>query len=144
MDQAQTGIAGALAGTRAWVRLLSILGFIGAGFMVLAGIGMAVFGAAVPGTGGWMAGGAMAAVGLLYICMALLYLMPSMYLWQYGNGINAYLADPQEAQLERALDAQRKFWKFAGVLTLIGILFFFGSIVLGVLGSLMMRGGMSG
>lgn len=144
MDQAQTGVAAALAGTRAWVRLLSILGFIGAGFMLLAGIGMAVFGAAVPGAGGWQAGGAMAAIGLVYICMALLYLMPSMYLWQYGTGIAAYLADPQDAQLERALQAQRKFWKFTGVLAVIGIVFFFVSIGFGVLGSLLMRGGMSG
>ena len=34
MDQMQGGVAGTLAGTRPWVRLVSVLGFLGAAFIM--------------------------------------------------------------------------------------------------------------
>ena len=41
---AMPGIQNALAGTKPWVRLVSILGFISAGFMIVAGLFAAVLG----------------------------------------------------------------------------------------------------
>jgi hypothetical protein len=121
MDQMQSGVAGALAGTRPWVRLVSVLGFLGAAFIMLLGFGLAAGGLMVPGSSGEGAGAAMAVFGVVYACMGLLYLVPSLHLWRYGTHIHAYVKDAQTIQLEQALEAQRRFWKFVGILAVLSV-----------------------
>ena len=53
--------------------------------------------------------------------LALLYVFPSLYLFKYANRIRDFGIDGDALQLELALDAQRAFWKFVGVLTLVGL-----------------------
>ena len=76
----------------------------------------------VPGSLGEGAGPGIAVIGVLYACMGLIYLVPALHLWRYGKHIDGYLKDPQGIQLERALEAQRRFWKFIGILAVISIL----------------------
>ena len=117
---ATPGIQSALAGTKPWVRLVSIIGFISAGFMILGGVAGGVVGA--------LMGRPEAAVLIFfYPLMGLLYLVPSLYLFRFATRIGEYVQGGQEAQLELALESQRSFWKFVGILSLVGI-------VLGVLG----------
>jgi len=110
------GIHSALAGTKPWVRLIGILGFISAGFMIVVGVVGAVFGTAFgdlpPGMG---------VVFLIYPLMGALYLVPSLYLFRYATRIGEYMRDGQEVQLELALQSQRSFWRFVGILCLVGI-----------------------
>ena len=112
-----TGIPGVLAATKPWVRLMSVLGFISAGFMILAGLGMMLAGMATSDLGSGQA----LAIGLLYPVFGLLYIVPSAYLFRYASRIGDYLRGGQEIQLELALDSQRSFWKFVGILTVIGM-----------------------
>ena len=108
------GIHSALAGTKPWVRLVSIIGFISAGFMILGGVAGGVAGA--------LMGRPEAAVLIfIYPLMGLLYLVPSFYLFRFATRIGEYMQSGQEAQLELALDSQRSFWRFVGILSLIGI-----------------------
>jgi hypothetical protein len=137
MDQSAGGVTIALAGTRPWVRLVSILGFLGAGFMFLVGIALAVGGTAVTGALGEQGGPPFAILGVIYACMGLLYFVPSLHLWRYGGHIQAYLHDPQTPRLELALEAQRRFWKFVGILAAISIVFFFLTIGVAILIPLM-------
>lgn len=53
--------------------------------------------------------------------MGLFYLVPSLYLFRFATRIGEYLQSGQEAQLELALDSQRSFWRFVGILSLIAI-----------------------
>lgn len=123
----------ALAATRPWVRLCSVLGFIGSGFMILAALAI-------------MAGGAFGAmstrdaapfagfpiiIGFIYLLMSLFYLIPSIKLWQYGSAIVRLMSSNAVADLEAALDQQRGFWKFVGIMVLI----FIGLMVLAFVGS---------
>jgi hypothetical protein len=134
------GIAGALAGTRPWVRLVSILGFLGAGFMFLVGVMIALGGSFFPADAA-VGGSGFAVLGVIYACMGLLYFIPSRHLWRYGSFIDAYLRDPQQAQLEQALEAQRRFWKFVGILAAISLLFFFVGMGLAIILPAMLRAG---
>lgn len=134
------GIAGALSGTRPWVRLVSLLGFLGAAFMFFVGLMMAVGGSFLPADAALGSGG-LAVLGVIYACMGLLYFIPSLHLWRYGSRIEAYLRDPQEAQLEQALEAQRRFWKFVGILAAISILFFFAGVGLAIIVPALARAG---
>ena len=55
---------------------------------------------------------------LVYLFMSVAFLVPAIYLHKYARRIKAFVAQGHVIQLERALEAQRKFWKFTVVLAL--------------------------
>lgn len=117
----------ALRKTKPWVRFLSILGFLGSAVMVLVGIGLAIFGMVAGGgsTDSPMGPMAMAGLGLIYVLLALLYIIPSRYLFRYASAIKRALDSPSKTQpIEEALGYQKSFWKFCGILMLIMILLY--------------------
>jgi hypothetical protein len=81
-----------LSQTKPWVRLISVMMFIGSGFMVLAGLVIMVTGGAgaFAGGGAAMAGGGVF-IGAIYVVMALFYIVPASFLWKYANGISVFL-----------------------------------------------------
>jgi hypothetical protein len=54
-----------------------------------------------------------------YVLVALLYFFPAMYLYRYASGIARLREAGRVDDLDAALDAQRAFWKFVGILTTI-------------------------
>lgn len=112
----------ALRGTKGWVLLFGILSLIGAGFMVLGGIGM-IFGSAFMGAAGAAKGGPPAAVfammGVFYLIFAVIYIFPGWLLIKYSNAIGRLVGSGQAHDMEDALHQQRKFWKFLGVLMIV-------------------------
>ncbi len=109
--------------TRPWVALMSILTFVVAGLMVLAALAMLALGAAVrsaAGGGGAFAGGL---VGVVYLVMAVVYIMPALYLWRYRTAIDRVVAGGSTGALEDALMHQRSVWRVVGILTIIMIAF---------------------
>src|SRR6266508_5860429 len=78
-----------LQGTQPWVRFLAIMGFIGAGFMVLAGLTAGVAGAAT---------GRVETIGLMvvYPIMAVVYVFPSLFLLRYADRIRSFVVSGQE------------------------------------------------
>ena len=109
-----SAITDSLKRTKPWVRFLSILGFITVGFMMLIGLGMGAVGVA-------MQDPMMIGMVVLYPLMGLLYIFPSLYLYRYADRIGEFVAGGGKAQLEAAIEAQRSFWKFAGVLVLVSM-----------------------
>jgi hypothetical protein len=112
--------------TQPWVRLMGILGFVSVGFMIVA--------AAVAGAVGVATENAEAAVLMfVYPLLALVYVVPSYYLVRSANRLRDFAARGEASELEAALDAQRAFWKFVGVLALIGIAATLALMVVGVM-----------
>ncbi len=111
----------ALRKTKPWVRMFSILGFIGSGLMIIIALvvmaGSAIGGVMGRSIGLGSAGGI--AVGLLYGLMALLYIFPSLFLFRYASAIASMLREDTVRGMESALEAQKSFWKFAGILTVV-------------------------
>ena len=109
--------------TKGWARFLSVLAYVGSALMILAGIGMIAAGAmgglAAGGRSGFAAGVPFGFMGALYIVMSLLYLVPAFLLGRYATRIGGLVQRQTELDLVAALDAQRAFWKFVGVLTLV-------------------------
>lgn len=118
----------ALRATRKWVRVASVLLYVGAGLLVLAGLASAV------GAFG-VRGGAGAGVGLVYVAFAALYVVPAVYLTRYANAIARLERSRVPEDLADALQAQKSFWKFVGLAVLIVVgfyaLFFAGALVFG-------------
>jgi hypothetical protein len=126
--------------TKGWVRFLGILGFIACGLMILAGIGMALMGpamgAAIEDTGVMPGFGAL--MGVIYIVMAAFYFYPALKLNQYASRIGRLMQQPTEENLVLALDAQRAFWKYLGIIMamtmILYVLIIVGAVIVGVEG----------
>ena len=105
-----------LRATKPWVRLMSILGFIYSGLMVLL-----AFVSLIAGILGGREGILLALVGFLYFAVAMLYIYPSICLFRYADSIARVLQGGGPGALESALGHQKSFWKFVGIFMLIGL-----------------------
>ncbi|MEZ5536081.1 MAG: DUF5362 family protein [Thiolinea sp.] len=142
-------IVASLRKTRPWALLLSILGFIGSAFMVIAAVPMLLGGGMMGGgamqgmEGAQMfGGGMMIGMGVFYLIIAITYFMASLYLLRYAGSIKRAVAGMQVGDLEQALAQQASFWKLMGILTLIGIVAMIGLMVVGVGSAIFMSSGM--
>ena len=111
--------------TRPWVRFLSIFGFVTAGLMCVIGL--------IGGAIGLVTQTIETAVLVVYLPLALLYVFPSLSLFKYANRIRDFGTNGDALQLELALDAQRAFWKFVGVLTLVSLVLMVALLVMAAL-----------
>lgn len=103
--------------TGPWVRFLSILMFIGAGlFALIAFVIMVITLFALAGTRVQFF-----VMSLFYLAMAALYVMPAIFLTHYANGITRVVIGRQPGDLEAALQAQKSFWKYAGISAIVVI-----------------------
>ena len=112
------GAVEALRGTRPWVRLFSILGFLSAALMVMLGAAVMLGGGATIFGEDAAPGGALIAMGLVYLLVGLLYFLPCLYLFRYASRITRITAGGGEAALVEALDQQRRFWRLIGIYTI--------------------------
>lgn len=155
-SQSQSAVSEAvvdqLRRTRGWVFFLAILAWIGAVFLCLGGlimVGMGVVAGAAGtleetadpaiATGGLAAMGGLAVLGAVYFVMAFFYIYPALKLTKYAARIRDLMATPSEQNLVVALNEQRAFWKFAGIMTLVGMaaygVFIAIMLIVGVVGA---------
>ncbi len=106
--------------TKPWARLLSILGFISIGFMVINGvISMIAFSKLGPDKSPALPMGLIGSAGNLLL--GLLYFFPSLFLFKYASSIGRLLDGGGASEMEKTLSNQKSFWKFVGILTIITI-----------------------
>ena len=123
--------------TKPWVRFVSVLGFIAAVLFILGGIFTLITISVGAGTGL----SPLEVVGFLavYVTLGLLYLPPSVFLFRYASRIADLMADRRVDNLERALQAQKSFWRFIGIMILVVMAIYALIIVLGVVGFMSIR-----
>ncbi len=130
--------------TRPWVLFLSIVTFMMAGLMLLFGGFMLVAGLVgslaarnegqVSALGGAIGMGVMS---LMYVAMAILYVPAALFLYRFARAIKRLVAGSTAAALEDTLKSQRSFWRYVGILTIIGVVVMVVFIVLAfVLGAM--------
>ncbi len=123
---------------RPWVRLISVLAFIGAGFMVVVGAAFALVGSlagsALQGTNATAFGAVGgAAFGGIYVVLGLVFcLPPAVFLHRTASAIKRMQSGDQTSALEAVLKNQKSYWRFVGILSLIGIVAGVLAFVLGV------------
>ncbi len=133
------GVLQQLAGTKPWVRFISVMMFIGAGFLLLGGLAMGLMGGAIASASKnpMFSGGMGIGIAVVYVLLALFYLYPAVKLWKYATCIGNLLNSGTLIDLETALSQQRSFWKFVGVITLVilslyGVIFAFFMVAGGI------------
>lgn len=124
-DPSLGGAAGMLRQTKPWVRFISVMLFFGAGFIAIIGLVFVAF-----GMGGAMPGPLGPIMGLVYIVMALLYVVPGVFLWKYADRIGVFLREQTPGRLTLALESQKSFWKFMGILMLVVLCVYFFAFLL--------------
>lgn len=127
-----------IAETAKWGTFLSIIGFIGIGFMVLMGLVMGTMMSSfgdIPGMGGMGAG----FISMFYIIFAFLYLYPCLQLFKFSKLAKQAIASNDTPQMTTALGHMKSLFKFMGILTIIMlalyVLLFVGAALFGVMAS---------
>ena len=117
-----------LKGASPWLRFVGVLGFIGAGFTILTGV---VFFAIIPLITRSFAGldpfsGLMDAVfwviiAVFCIIVGVLMVLPSLFMYRFGEKIRGYLRTGAEQELEAAFKNNRLLWKFIGIICIVSL-----------------------
>lgn len=108
--------------TRPWVRFMSVMIFIGAGFMALGGVMTSIVGlnpgtsVPVETTGNPLLGN-FVYWGLFCLFMAVLYVFPGIHLSRLASAIKTLESGRAGTDLEKVLKYQRSFWRYVGILT---------------------------
>jgi len=120
---------GFLKETAKWAYFLSILGFIGIGFIVVA----AIFAGAIFGTIGAMmpseiAGKMGSALGIVmavvYLIIAAIYFFPIYYLNRFASNLKTALKDNNSEKLTNSFEYLKSHYKFIGIFALIMLCFY--------------------
>ncbi len=120
-----------LLATKPWVRLCSILGFVGSAFMLIAAISIMSLGGRASQAFGEMSGAA-TGIGIAYILLAILYIFPSLYLFKYASAIGRANQSQSVDDIAVALTQQKSFWKFAGIMALLMVIFMAIGIIMAI------------
>jgi hypothetical protein len=76
---------------------------------------------------------------LIYPVLFVLYFVPSFQLFKYARRIDIFVAQGHTVQLEAALEAQRQFWRFAGIVVAVSagatMLALVAAMIVGIMGS---------
>ncbi len=110
--------------TRPWVKFIAIIGFIGCGFVLLDALFMLLGVAFLPGakTSQALPVGFMIALVSLYLVIAFFaYFIPSLLLARYASTLGRIETNATLEKLAESAEYQRRFWKYCGVLLIVGI-----------------------
>jgi len=122
-----------------WARFLAIVGFIFCGLFVLFAIlaGTALSGLFnTMGTTSTFAGGIGAGmIAFIYIVIALLNFFPCLYLYNFGTRMKVALRNNDQEQLIVSFKNVRAFFRFVGVLMVIGICFWVLALLITIIGA---------
>lgn len=115
-----------LAGTKPWVRFMSVLMWIVICLIILAviavGIAMTMGASKVIGTQELIIIGA-------YGVMIFFYIYPAVKMWKFANRVKSLMETRSLVDLDAALTEQRRLWKFVGILTIIMICIYLVAII---------------
>jgi hypothetical protein len=118
--------------TRPWVLTMTILMFIGVGFMLVGALGMLIMG--IMGRGRDAAIGFGGAAG--YVAFAALFSLPPFFLAKYSSRIRNLMRLRRAVDLEEALEAQKSYWKCLTITTIALVALYLVTVVVVIIVSL--------
>jgi len=113
-------IKGFLKETAKWAYLLSILGFVGIGFMVLGGVSISFFSRfnEFPSISAYGMGN-LVGIGLVYLVLALVYFFPVMYLFKFSVKMRKALKSSNNQDFKTAFSNLKSHYKFIGIFSIV-------------------------
>lgn len=125
--------------TSKWAKFIAIIGFIGIGFMILAGVFIGAFmgsmASASEELGAWGTGFS-ALMSVFYIGIAILYLYPVLKLYQFADRTKKALTVNSSEAMSLAFESQKSMFKFMGIMTIAVLGLYVILILIGLSGAL--------
>ncbi len=126
-----------LGETARWARFLAILGFITCGLLVLVGLFAGTFMAGTMSSMN-MGGASMLSGGfftLLYILIAIICFLPSLYLFRFATKTRTALRNNDQETLSESFKNLKSYFKFYGIVAIIALGFYAIAIVAAIVGA---------
>lgn len=134
-------IKGYLSTTAKWAMFISIVGFLGVAMMVFAAIFMGAMLGAMSNSVDPSVQAMMPIppifLSIFYLIMALLMLVPMVYLFKFSTNTRAALSRNDDRALTDAFRNLKSHYKFYGIALALMLLFYAGLFLLGMFGALM-------
>jgi hypothetical protein len=99
--------------------------FLGGGMMGMSGV------EGLDANAGFAGTGFMIGMAVMYLLLAVIYFIASLYLLRYANAIKSAVTGLNASDLEAALEAQASFWKLVGILSIVSIVLMIVFMVVG-------------
>jgi hypothetical protein len=126
-----------LSETAKWCKLLSILGFIGIGLMLIIALFTGTMVDLLQSTVQKPLPNELSiATSVTYVLIAIIYFFPIYYLYQFSKNMKKALLMKNDETLEKAFEMLKSHYKYIGVLTIITIslyVFFIFILLMGIL-----------
>jgi hypothetical protein len=126
--------------TSFWANFLSIIGFVYTGLLILMGVGFLI---ALPIIGNEIFPVKVFPInyiGIIYIVIGLVYLIPTLYLNRFADKIKTALLNFQQIEFESGFKNLKSLFKFMGITTIIIITLSFLVIPIIFISGIMMVG----
>lgn len=136
--QLQTAAQDYLRESAKWSMFLSILGFIGIGFMALMAILMTSAMSMMPDVPGSF-GAIKGIISIIYLVFAILYLFPIYYLYKYADNTKKAINSQNPELLTNAFSNLKSHHKFLGISAIVVISLYILAAVVMVIGFSAMR-----
>lgn len=99
-----------------WAKFLGVIGFIGLGLMILAGLAMMT---AIPRLGSGMDLGMGVGMFFLYLVIGALYFYPVFSIFKFGKGMKVGILNNDQLQINTALRSLKNCFQYMGIVTII-------------------------
>jgi hypothetical protein len=119
-----------------WAKFLAVAGFIFCGlFVVVAVLVLSLLSSLFNSVGAsGVAGIGATPIAFVYILIAILNFFPCLYLYNFAAKMQLALAGNDQDQLNTSFKNMRAFYRFVGVMMIVGLIFF----LLGILGMILL------
>lgn len=119
-----------LSETGKWSNIISIFGYIGVGFMILAGLFMAFTSSNNSGLGSTTMGSSFG-IGLafFYLAIGVLYIFPIYYLNKFATNIKSAIQSNDNLKLNEAFGFLKSHYKFMAIFMLVFIAIYLLAII---------------
>lgn len=116
-----------------WAKFLSILGFIGLGFMMIASIIMLFAGSMIDSYSNSSNPLGAGIVGIIYLVMAALYFFPILYLFKSSVSLKNGILSNDEMTLTDGFQNLKSHYKFIGIFTIVIISLYILIFIIGIM-----------
>jgi len=114
-----------------WASFLSIIGFVGITFMIIGGIFSLTMSSFLSEFSDFSKVD-MTGIGIGYLIMAIFYIFPTYYLFQFGDKMKTALKSHNQTDIDESLKKLKSMFKFIGIMTVIVICLIIGSLVFAI------------
>jgi hypothetical protein len=101
-----------------WAKFLAILGFVGAGFLALIGLSTLAMSSAMSSQFSAL-GISPALIGFLYLIIAVVYLFPSLFMYNFANRAQGAVRSNSSSFLTESMGYLRSIFRFYGIVAIV-------------------------